>query len=350
MKKIISIILLVFVLAISLTSCDVLLDTVTGLIDPNKQEYNNALKLIEEKKYEEAYDALKKLEGYEPAEKELENFYSVPVYFDTTVNYVSYLVYDIEYNEKELISTYTIISSGQKLVMEFSYDSNNNATNCIIKDGLGNTTNTVEQTFDSKNQMTSSVAKDASGKVTESITYTYDEKGNLKNIVSTNGSGTKTTTGYTYDSDGNVTKEVVASGLSVVTTDYTYNDDGKITTKVMKAMYGSVEAKFENYTYVYDEEGKLEKVTIRTSSGTTIRTYTYNDQNQCTKLVISSSIGNETIYYTYDKYGNVVEMTENINYNTISIEVEWKLIYFKGELPQQTQDIMKDIGDAFLLK
>ena len=350
MKKIISIITLVFVLAFSLTSCDVLLDTVTGLIDPNKQAYNNALKLIEEKKYEEAYDALKKLEGYEAAEKELENFYFVPVYFDTTVNYVSYLVYDIEYNEKELLSTYTIISSGQTLVMEFSYDSNNNATNCIIKDGLGNTTNTVEQTFDSKNQMTSSVAKDASGKVTESITYTYDEKGNLKNIVSTNGSGTKTTTGYTYDSDGNVTKEVVASGLSLVTTEYTYNNDGKITTKVMKATYGAVEVKSENHTYVYDEEGNLQKVTSRTSSGTTIRTYTYNEENQCTKLVISSANGNETIYYTYDKYGNVIKMSENINYNTISIEVEWKFIYFKGELPQQTQDMMKNITDAFMLK
>ena len=350
MKKIISIIALVFVLAFSLTSCDGLLDTVAGLVDPNKKEYNNALELIEEKKYEEAYDILKGLEGYEPAEKELENFYSVPVYFDTTVNHVSYLTYDIEYNEKELISKFTIITNSQTMVMEFTYDSNNNAIRCVVKDGLGNVINTVDQTFNSKNQLTSSITMDKKSNVIESIAYTYDENDNLKKIVTINSSGIKATVEYKYDSDGNVTKETTTSGESVVTKQYTYNNDGKLVRMTYKATYSGIDTGTEYHTYSYDSKGNLIKVTITTSSGTTTRTYTYNDQNQCTKLVLASTYTTETIHYTYDKYGNVVEMTENINYNTASIEVEWKLIYFKGDLPQQTQEIIKNIDDALMLK
>ena len=380
MKKIISIILLVFVLAISLTSCDVLLDTVTGLIDPNKQAYNNALKLIEEKKYEEAYDALKKLEGYAPAEKELENFYLIPVkYVEKSKTSSRQITYEAEYNDKNLVTKITYTSPEASNIDSYFYDSKGNVTRQMNEFITGSyyLLTVTENTFDSNNKLVKSVRTpayggydteeyeyDSKGNVTK-ITYTtntsttsatsyaeytYDAKGNLTKEVITGSTGYKTITENTYDTKGRLTKEVITYQQrdQVTTTEYSYNADGKLAEETFSVVnkgphsYGVVNYKI---TYSYDKKGNLTERAHIYDVNTIYTFYTYNDANQPTKVeVLYIDLTTKTYEFEYDKYGAVSKMNTTLGFD---VEIEWKLAYYKNGVPKNIAELIDTVSYYF---
>lgn len=85
-----------------------------------------------------------------------------------------------------------------------------------------------------------------------------------------------------------------------------------------------------NYTFTYDDQNRLTKITSNKTQGISSCTYTYNDKGQLDKAVGEELIRNdynptqvfkriETYTYTYDAAGNVtkVELSEKYN-NTVT--------------------------------
>ncbi len=386
MKKIISIIVLVCVMALSLTSCDMVMDVINKVTgkepteqkepyDPNKEVFDGALKLIEDGNIEEAYDILKGLKGYEPAEAELEKFYFVPVSFNYTSEGVSILSYDIEYNERDLLSKLTTNQEGRVYVWEFTYDDNGNMIRSETRDFFGVLQASMTQVFDENNNIVEAVGEYEDGRV-EYEEYTYNSDGKLINYVYTDYKGITTTIEYTYSADGeHVIKEYlktygriqtttrvydtegkileetisVPGQTIVIFTKYTYNENGIISKKTVSGHYKDDEVLTEVYTY--DANGNLKDSQVKTTTDNTYRSYTYNEDNQCTTMSVSTAKGRYNITYTYDEYGSIVKLEEVFRGETVgSMEVEWKMVYFANGLPKQTQDIVDSVDKALKLE
>ena len=386
MKKIISIIVLVCVMALSLTSCDMVMDVINKVTgkepteqkepyDPNKEVFDGALKLIEDGNIEEAYDILKGLEGYEPAEAELEKFYFVPVSFNYTSEGVSVLSYDIEYNERDLLSKLTTNQEGKVYVWEFTYDDNGNMIRSTTSNLWGELQATMVQEFDENNNVIEATAEYEDGRF-EYEEYTYNSDGKLINYVYTDYKGIITTIEYTYSSDGEhvirehlktdgntqtttrvydtegkILEETirVPAQILVITTQYTYNENGIISKKTVSGKYKYAEILSEVYTY--DENGNLKDSQVKTTTDNTYRSYAYNKDNQCVIMLVSTAEGRINVTYTYDEYGSIVKLEEVHRGTTIGeMEVEWKMVYFANGLPKQTQDIVDSVDKALKLQ
>lgn len=380
MKKIIRIIALICVMALSLTSCEIL----CGLFDPNKKEYNNALELIKDGKYDDAYDALKKLDGYAPAEKELENFYLIPVkYVQKSKTSTSHITYKAEYNDKNLVTKITHTTPSQSITDSFTYDSKGNVTRHMYELAIGsrNELKVTENTFDSANKLVKSVITPTRGgsdteeyeydskgnvtkityttnKITSTSTatsyaeYTYDAKGNVTKEVITDSTGYKTITENTYDTKGRLTKEVITDQQieQERTAEYSYNADGKIaeerhSTVTAPGPYhpgGGVNYKI---TYSYDEKGNLTKRSHIYDVSTIDTLYTYNDANQPTKVEVVYSYGTTNTYeFEYDKYGAVSKMNTTLDFD---VEVEWKLAYYPNGIPENIAELIDTVSYYF---
>ena len=127
--------------------------------------------------------------------------------------------------------------------------------------------------------------------------YSYDEVGNLTEVkedgVTTrtftyNGSNEITTTGYTYDHNGNMTSD----GES----DYTYDAMNRLTEVADHGTQQTIA------TYAYDHQGRR---TSKTTGGATTR-YHWDGNNL---IAETNASGTVKATYTYDDVGNPVSMT-----------------------------------------
>ena len=246
----------------------------------------------------------------------------------------------------------------------YTYDRNSNLTKTVDKNG-----NTLKNEYDYQNRLTEMVAKeqktgkemkhsytynaygdvatqddtafvydDASGQVTKEITkltkhkdvvktYTYDSAGNKSAFAVKVGEATKLSlkytydgesrltfvtgetgsgiAGYTYDTDGNLSRRTVAG--NGMTTTYAYDYQNRLT--VMKNQIGSAGV-ISEYNSEYLANGQKSKETSividkKRKKTTKTATYTYDLLGRITK---ETRTGNEDISYIYDSSNNRKEM------------------------------------------
>ncbi len=377
MKRSISIIILICILTMSLTSCGVALDVfkaITNIADTlivtDEEKYNNAIKLIEENRYNEAYDILKGIEGYAPAEKALKSFYFVPAKlnkYDPEKEH-SLISYDIEYDEKDFITEFILRDYGRETSTKYKYD---DAGNMIFSDTSVNAIAdaTVTNTFDSDGRLLLSTTTHPDGK-TKTEQYFYDKDGKLIKHTLTDYDQAVHTTTYSYnldgvlkeeigqdrvlrrtfDSSGNIKTELVGVLNShyyfeYTITSYTYDEAGKITTRSVNKSdgHGNIISFVESSKYTYDVCGKLVKETLKQEApyGTTTKVYTYNEKGQCVELNIEYPKSAEIIKYFYDEYGCITRVEYEGTTTKYVIEIDWKLVYFEKGLPRQAYDIIE---------
>jgi RHS repeat-associated protein len=121
------------------------------------------------------------------------------------------------------------------------------------------------------------------------VSYIYDAVGNMTGVTDTEGGSNH----YTYDSLGQVTEKKLSNGAESI---YTYDSTGFLIGRQEKV--GSTVK--ENYTYTYDANGNRTKETGVKEGVTKNLTYTYDALNQLTKVVD----GSVTRKYTYDEFNN----------------------------------------------
>ncbi len=198
------------------------------------------------------------------------------------------------------------------------------------------------------------------------VTEMIFENGLLKQQVSEFKSwfSSKTTTNYSYNSAGKISKEVETSvyteSTSEYTTTYVYTGS-KLTQKIKKGEY-------ENTTtqYTYDNKGKLTKAETKKDDGTLVSIEDFSnitDEKNYTKVTRfyygttdtpsntntevyvngryfsffaeSQDYGDSNYDYMYDQYGNVIQATEDnvvIEKNTYEYDAKGNWIKCKSYL------------------
>lgn len=177
---------------------------------------------------------------------------------------------------------------------------------------------------------------------TRNYTYSYDKNGNLirEDCVDSNGSGftcdyiynnnrlikkvcnsdcddfSDYTSNYTYDNNGNLTKEIrTYSDGKTDTYSYTYNSNGN----VLMQVYTNLDGNVDTYAYIYDNE-KLEQEICTYSNGYVYTYYyTYDSNGNVTRRGSTKSykgggsFKDDTFYYTYDEEGNLIKQTSGFH-------------------------------------
>ncbi len=236
---------------------------------------------------------------------------------------------DIEYDDKEMITTFIMRSSG--VAKKYKYNRKNLVTERIYSDST-KTIWTYDE-FDNKNSET-----DRNGNTKKWI---YDENGNaleeirpdktsIKNEYDDKNNLIKTTTSwneetiYNYDERNNLIEEIVKIDAGIFAkTSYTYDEYGRILTKTdtenNTTIYDYKEEHIDSPTkvtdpennvfrYEYDKAGRM--LSINTSYGTVA--FGYNALNKKTHIIDAK--GNVT-RLLYDKMGNLIKRVLPNNYD-----------------------------------
>lgn len=257
------------------------------------QLYNRALSLISEGSYEDAYAILLSLKDYAPAKKKLKNFSFAPSSMTMTTTVAT----GKGTETTEAISHYKYDKSGNILSISnengtfyFEYDSNGNI---LTGYDILNPSESIIYTYTYKNGRVSTVTYAYTEK-----TYEYDSKGNIFKITTADSlydiEETETYS-YTYYGNGRIEKVTVTDSANYIM-EYHYDSDGKLTKHAaanneyypeialtyeggrlvsMKAFYDSTPIYI--YEYTYNTDGALIEGRFTMSSTTDEITYTISD-------------------------------------------------------------------------
>ena len=361
MKKIISMIALILVLALCFSACsgntgtDGTTETTTEstagttsgtensttsgtasgetpTLPTDEDIYQEALALIASKDYESAYEKLESLGDYKDTAKLLSYFHFVPTH--TNLNRVpdeqstAGLTYDVEfiYGENNLlveihyIEAYTEegITQSVASVIRLEYDEKGNITKISGSDAEGNLSNVAEYTYDENGNLIKISKSDAEGNHSDITEYTYDENGNLIKIIESDAEGNPSDiTEYTYDENGNLTKEVYTNDRYSRTIEYTYDENGNL----------------------------IKEYSVNTDGDrTVIAEYTYNENGHLIKRERGS-----VLEYTVDEHGNIIGATfSGGGDGTFVVEREVQLVYSPLDIPEKTEELLSDYYNAIL--
>lgn len=327
MKKIISMILVISMLLLCFVSCNSGNNPADTSSTENRSQsvreetYTQAMIWIAERKYEEAYEALKELGDYKDAQEQVSYFRYVPIEFSETEEYLGE-----SYSSKR---QYVYGENGLLEITDFSYgykDQILSTTQSFAYDDFGNLIQIIHSNDDG-------ISIDE---------YTYDNKGDRIKHVYTYSNGNKRIYEWTYDIKGNLIKEVRTEpessnilSLITMTTEYSYDENNRLIKKVSNASYVMAGEFQYVYDYTYDMKGNLIKeICINSNYGSKsiydytydvkgnlikevytndinykeIRDYAYDSNGNLIKEVYTDSEGNKNIYdYTYDANGNLIK-------------------------------------------
>ena len=296
-------------------------------------KYNEAISLVEDGKYEDAYAAFKALGDYKDAEKYLSRF----IYFPTVVNYVlsdrsgvmtvtlgkfnlpSKIVSEGNIGTKESTYTYDDVGNlvkqemaydGDVMVYEYGYDAYNRHTSAVYYLN-GEEMHTYSYIYNDLGQITK-VTYEENGVLVDENTYEYDENGNIALCYYVADGETLYTYTYTYDENGNMTREHCA--------DYTGG-------------YYAID-------YVYDTDGKLTHETYTDGGDPIVVDYIYDDAGNCIKEECTYPDGtSETLTREYDTNGNVTkEIRTSADGSVKSVETQYALNYLTIDVPESTMN------------
>lgn len=370
--------------------------------DPMKKIVDEALGYIEEKKYQKAYDLLKKHESNAQAKELLENFYFLPVkgeripvegfYYQKeyeTYTYDKYdrltkvyrygTVYEIEYTfeydkKGRLIKiTHDNKKDGYKSVETYTYNSKGQLTEVDKKYTEGHTDNDRNEkyTYHSKGYLSKKVITTQH----YTTTYVYDKNGDVTKYTEAYSENDVIEYNITYKAKGQPQKATVLyNGENIGTIEITYNKDG--TRKKVELVYTDDEnyvfeytykngcvvkgmtttpdgVTYKSYEYVYDSKGRLTKnyewgAPDDFWSGSE---YKYDSNGNVTNITRLDT--NEKIKwryeYKYDKYGNVISVYEINEYDDESrYEYEYRLAYVESDIPEVVKDYLVIINAPYV--
>lgn len=297
--------ILLFSTLLIFSSCDDKNDAVTEAttappsVEPTDEDfYNEALSLLSEGKYEEAYDIFFfKLKDYKDTADYLSKFSFKPSTVkeetedDATVTRYEYNSQGYTTKKSELNTTENSASNSETTI-EYMYDKNGNI---------------ISQT--SRMPYNNSIT----------FLYEYDENGNLTKYTRIDNGQTSFTYSYAYDANGRLgTKTTSYTDIEEVQeiNKYTYNEDGSISEIKHSSSNG------DSYVtmYKYDSKGRLTEVTSTRSNITYTMKYEYNSDGLLSKESYSSSKPDDYSYtstYEYDKYGNISTKQLTASNNTL---------------------------------
>lgn len=291
--------------------------------DQNAIDYVEALRLLEEGKYEESKELFEKLGDYKDSAEYLSKFYYLPamIYNDIIGKGGSYEYF---FNENNLMSKYVVHRDGTDGYCEFFYYENGNIKQQAAS--INGVKHTFDYTFNANGQRETAVYK-IEGEIIYVQTFTYDEHG--RQVVY-----------HVIDIEGNLLQQIT----------YSYDDKGNI----IKHEYVFDEAEYNyilNIEYIYNDEGTLVKEIYHYNNGSQESLdYTYDVNKNIIKKVLTYSDGAQDVYdYTYDEHGNMVkEVLTNSEGVVQYVEYEYVLLYIPTGLTNATRIFFAEMFEEIL--
>ncbi len=357
--------------------------------DPMKKIVDEALGYIEEKKYQKAYDLLKKHESNAQAKALLENFYFLPVKSERVPVEGSHYQEEIEtftYDKNDRLINLHRYGTMYNREYVFEYDSKGRLIKITYDDKRDGDKSVQTFTYNSKGQLIEVDEKHSEGFTDNDLNekYTYHSSGYLsKKVVATsfytetyvynkNGDVTKYTEAYsenevyeynlTYKAKGQPQKvTVLCNGEDDGTVEFTYNKDGTLkkvesiyadgTKEVFEYTYKSGRVVkemtttpdgviYKSYDYAYDSKGRLTKNYHWGKNGEFWRGYEYKYDSNGNVTNMTRIDTNEKITYKYDKYGNLISVYEIDKYNEYRYEYEYRLAYITYDIDENVKRYM----------
>ncbi len=276
-------------------------------VDTNSDEYNQAMDLIEQGKYEDAYTLIYSVHKTDKSCAELMKDFKV-VYSKHTrkgtgfcgdYEYIETSVYTYDCTGNLLQNVYSLDSIyTDEIITEISTTSYIYDEGKLIKEEQGESDlylYITEYFYNSEGVLLKKISTSYEEYI-ETTEYFYDSNGILLKEVYDQPSG-KVETAYTYDSEGRFLKMVETDDNGEVVFEYTYDPDGKIL-KEVNDVYGHVSIT----DYIYDEDGKLLKKLCPDGDYVSVE-YTYDSNGNITKEVSVDFVGSiETIEYSGYQY------------------------------------------------
>ena len=325
-------IILIFALSLPLVSCGgekqttTTTTTTTTTQDSNDKDYNEALNLIEEGKYEEAKALFEKLGDYKDSAEYLSKFCYLPtwVYYNLIDKVGSYEYF---FNENNLPSKYITHREGIDAYCDFYYYENGD-----IKQQSGSLNGqklTFDYTYNADGKRISAIYK-VDGVLTNINTSTYDENGR-EHIY------------RVADADDNMLQQVT----------YTYDDKGNVILQEFIA-YDPIYNYTINIECTYDNKDNLIKEICRYRqydyTNQEIWEYTWDDNNHMIKQVATYGDGSQSVWeYTYDEHGNMVKEVLTDSDGIVQyIEYQYVLFYLPTGLTEATREFFAGLFEEQL--
>ena len=329
-SRLISSVLITSVIVGALASCTKDGGNSTDNTDTKEADYNAALVMIEEGKYENAYAALLALGDYKDAKKRLDRF----IYYPTEISYDLFDragVMNVTLGELNLPTR--IVSVGDVGTKDgvYTYDSEGR----ILRQSVTHNGKTMryDYTYDENDRIIKAEYSE-DGVVSIVHDFTIDEKGRLvrelytvENVVQYDGNNF-------YDENGNVIKRVAMQyGVDCIYT-YTHDADGRITNEKCEASDGND----YNIDFFYDEAGMLVKEIYTDAENEVTTFYTYDDSgNRVKDESIYADGTRNVIARAYDAHGNVTREVYTYSDGVIeTIERKFTLAYISIDVPEDT--------------
>lgn len=389
MKKTICVFLLVFVLCLSLASCNSAKQYIEQADNEKEASYNEAFELIDKGDYISAYEIFNELGDYKDSRQQSSRFQYVPIkrliscgdieiIGEITLNENNLPIQIVDHYETEkrifnfsydevgnLIQKSETIKS-QKTVYEYTYDEENRLTKevCTFSDGR---VNLYHYSYDGQGNLIKKIDSygdgservreyqyNSFGKITkESEKYTaddfvyetsyyrtYDAKGNLVKEEQTHNDGKTSGFAYIYDNNGNLLKRIHTTYIGA---QYTYECAYDVNGNLIREVYIDSDGNKEIYDAVYDADGNLIEggYTAKASEREIYRTASYED-GKLIKDVYTDSV----IDYTYDSSGNLIrENHSRAQESDVLVEYEYKFVYIGNDVPQEVEQSVKNFRD-----
>ena len=369
MKKIIALLLLVSLLALSLVSCG-------GGGD--KAKYDAAVEYISQGKYTEAYALFAELGDYEDAAEYLGRFH----YMITAVRFTEddeVMAMTVELNEKNLpkkiAASYDgevygyltlaydnkgritkeieIDEEGDSCGTTYEYDERGNLIREIYTDYDGDTSG-YSYTYNTEGKLTQTTYTSYDGSTRVEAIYTYDLRGYLVKITEPSSWGDDYVTTFAYDVNGNLLKEEHISEYSKYTYEYTYDVNGN---EIMHT-YSMDDELLSIQEYTYDAKGNIIESKSTNVGGITYPegyvtaiAYTYDASGNLVKE--EHTYGGELSYvveYTYDAGGNMTKMAyiDAEDGEEEVLEIAYTLVYVSPDILEETINYVQEkLWDLF---
>ena len=275
-SKLLALFLAVIICALSLASCS------KQPLDEQETKYLEAYEKLKQGEYVSAYELFVALGDYKDAAKEATRFRYVPV---------------------SCIGTYSGEGAMPNETTTVTLNANNLPAKCFISYDNG-TQHTCTYFYNENGKLTSIFCTDPEGEL-EMFEAVYRADGKLEKETYRYFDGYSYTYEYTYDDRGYEIKstESDTEGYHLVN-EYFYDDNGNM----VKIEVENDEDPF-SFDYIYDNNNRLVKVIKRDADGNISWTddYLYNEQGKLLKITCTENGGvTDITEYTYDEKGRLL--------------------------------------------
>lgn len=283
----------------------------SGESSSTKNEFELAIKALDERNYEQAYKLLYEYRNESDVDDMLSRF-----------KIEAKKVIETTYSGEQTTTTYTFDSLGNKLTVitdvngiitkiENKFDDNVN----MIESSYTNENNETSHTtykYDEFNRITEWVRYDITNSITESDEYEYNANNDVTKHIHTEAQGATTTVETLFDKDYRPIRitTMVGSDSEPKINENTYDDDGNL----IKSITTKGDAVLSNGEFVYINGNLVKEVIYNASSGTETKETEYDSDNNPVKVTFVDTDGRILVdEYRYDEKGTVIWHSHTMN-------------------------------------